>query len=95
VRAVIDAAAAHGVVIEINADPHRLDVDWRHARYAAERGALIAIDPDAHSEAALDNVRWGVNVARKAWLPAKKILNAWDLEEVEDYLAERKQARAP
>jgi DNA polymerase (family 10) len=95
VRAVIDAAAEHGVAVEINADPARLDVDWRHARYAAERGVLVPINPDAHSVGGLDNVRWGVNVARKAWLGARGVLNTWLLEEVEDYFAQRKQARAP
>ncbi len=95
VRAVIDAAAEHGVAVEINADPARLDLDWRHARYAAERGVLIPINPDAHSVGGLDNVRWGVNVARKAWVGARGVLNTWQLEEVEDYFAQRKQARSP
>ena len=94
VRAVIDAAAEHGVAVEINADPHRLDLDWRHARYAAERGVLLPINPDAHSVAGLDNVAWGVNVARKAWVGARGVLNTWELDEVEDYFAQRKQARS-
>ncbi len=95
VRAVIDAAAEHGVAVEINADPHRLDVDWRHARYAAERGVLVPIDPDAHSVRGIDNVSYGVNVARKAWLEPRHVLNAWTLEEVEEHLAQRKQDGAP
>jgi DNA polymerase (family 10) len=93
VRAVIDAAAEHGVAVEINADPHRLDLDWRHARYAAERGVLLPINPDAHSVGGLDNVGWGVNVARKAWVGARGVLNTWELEEVEGYFAQRKQTR--
>ena len=95
VRAVIDAAAEHGVCVEINADPNRLDVDWTHARYAAEKGVLVPINPDAHSTAALGNVAWGVNVARKAWLTAPQVLNTWDLDELEEFLAERKQKSAP
>ncbi|HEU0013071.1 MAG TPA: DNA polymerase/3'-5' exonuclease PolX [Longimicrobium sp.] len=95
VRAVIDAAAEHGVCVEINADPHRLDVDWKWARYAAEKGVLVPINPDAHSAAALGNVVWGVNVARKAWLTAPRVLNTWKLEEVEDFFAQRKQRGAP
>lgn len=91
VRAVIDAAAAHGVAIEINADPHRLDLDWRHVRYAAERGVVIPINPDAHSTAGLDSVAYGVNVARKGWLEPRQVLNTWTADEVETYLAERKQ----
>ena len=93
VRAVIDAAAEHGVAVEINADPARLDVDWKNARYAAERGVLVPINPDAHSTAGIGAVYWGVGVARKAWLTPRQVLNAWELEEVEDYFAKRKQAR--
>ena len=93
VRAVIDAAAEHGVAVEINADPARLDIDWKSARYAAERGVLVPVNPDAHSTGALDVVYWGVGVARKAWLTARQVLNTWELDEIEDYLAQRKQAR--
>lgn len=95
VRAVIDAAAEHGVCVEINADPARLDVDWRNARYAAERGVLVPINPDAHSTGSLDNVQWGVRVARKAWLGPRNVLNAYELEEVEEIFAKRKQGRTP
>jgi DNA polymerase (family X) len=91
VRAVIDAAAEHGTAIEINADPARLDLDWHHVRYAAERGVLIPINPDAHSVRALDNVTFGVNMARKGWLTARQVLNTWTLKEVEEHFAERKQ----
>ena len=94
VRAVIDAAAEHGVAVEINADPNRLDVDWRTARYAADRGVLVPIDPDAHSVAALGNVAHGVDVARKAWLTRAQVPNAWELEPLEEWLAERKQKGA-
>ncbi|HEU4562178.1 MAG TPA: DNA polymerase/3'-5' exonuclease PolX [Longimicrobium sp.] len=95
VRAVIDAAAEHGVCVEINADPARLDVDWKTARYAAERGVLVPINPDAHSTDSLDHVQWGVRVARKGWLGPRNVLNAFELEEVEDFLAARKQGRPP
>jgi DNA polymerase (family 10) len=95
VRAVIDACAEHGVAVEINADPARLDVDWRNARYAAERGVLVPINPDAHSTASLDHVQWGVRVARKGWLGPRDVLNAYELEEVEEIFAKRKQGRAP
>ncbi|HEV2734458.1 MAG TPA: PHP domain-containing protein, partial [Longimicrobiaceae bacterium] len=94
-RAVIDAAAEHGVAIEINADPHRLDLDWRHVRYAAERGVLVPVNPDAHSTRGLDNVAFGVNAARKGWLAAPQVLNTWELEAVEEHLAQRKQGGAP
>lgn len=92
-EAVLDTAAKAGVVVEINADPRRLDAGWENARYAAGRGALIAINPDAHSVAALDNVRWGVEMARKAGLEPRRVLNTWPREEVAEYLAERKSRR--
>jgi DNA polymerase (family X) len=95
VRAVVDAAAEHGVAVEINADPARLDVDWRTARYAAERGVLVPVNPDAHSAAALGNVAYGIDVARKGWLTAPQVLNTWELEPLEEWLAERKQKGAP
>ncbi|HEX2188095.1 MAG TPA: helix-hairpin-helix domain-containing protein [Longimicrobiaceae bacterium] len=94
VRAVIDAAAAHGAAIEINADPSRLDLDWRHVRYAAERGVLVPVNPDAHSTGGLDNVAFGVGAARKGWLSAQQVLNTWELEAVEELFAERKQGGA-
>jgi DNA polymerase (family 10) len=94
VKAVIDAAAEHGTCVEINADPHRLDVSWENARYAAEKGILVPINPDAHSTGALGNVAYGVNVARKAWLTAPQVLNTWDLDDLEEFLAERKQKGA-
>jgi DNA polymerase (family X) len=90
VAAVLDAAAEAGVVVEINANPHRLDLDWRHLRYAAERGVLIAINPDAHSTAALADVEYGINAARKGGLEASRILNTWTEDEVEAYFAGRK-----
>ncbi len=95
VRAVIDAAAEHGVAVEINADPHRLDLDWRHVRYAAERGVLVPVNPDAHSTRGLDNVAFGVNAARKGWLAAPQVLNTWELQAVEEHFAQRKQGGAP
>jgi DNA polymerase (family 10) len=93
VRAVIEAAAEHGVCVEINADPARLDVDWHNARYAAELGVLVPINPDAHSTSSLDHVQWGVRMARKAWLSPDNILNASRLEAVEEFFAQRKQGR--
>ena len=90
-EAVVAAAAEAGVVIEINAHPNRLDLDWREVRKAAAAGVLIAINPDAHSAAALEHVAYGVNVARKAGLEPRQVLNCWSRTEVEAHLAERKQ----
>jgi DNA polymerase (family 10) len=83
---VIDAAIAHGVIIELNANPQRLDMDWRHWRRAAERGLLCSINPDAHDTAGLEFVRAGVNAARKGWLTAKRVLNTRPLAEVAKFL---------
>jgi DNA polymerase (family 10) len=83
---IIDAAIAHGVIIELNANPQRLDMDWRHWRRAAERGLLCSINPDAHDTAGLEFVRAGVNAARKGWLTAKQVLNTRPLAEVAKFL---------
>ena len=73
--AVIDKAAATGVALEINADPHRLDLDWRVLRQARRRGAMISIGADAHNVAGLSYVQYGVGMARKGWLQREDILN--------------------
>jgi DNA polymerase (family 10) len=82
VQAVLEKAAQVGVVVELNADPHRLDLDWRYCRQAKELGVLIEIGPDAHSTAALDNVHFGIGMARKAWLEAGEILNTRSADDV-------------
>ena len=83
---VIDAAAEHGKIIEINAYPNRLDLDWRLCKYAKERGVMIAINPDAHRTDDLRHVYLGVSVARKGWLEKKDILNTRPLAGVLKYL---------
>jgi DNA polymerase (family X) len=72
---VFDAAAAAGVALEINAQPHRLDLDDVRARDARARGVSLVIDSDAHSTTELAALRWGVTVARRAWLTADDVLN--------------------
>ena len=79
---IIDAAAANHVAIELNASPHRFDIDWRYCKYAREKGVYIAINPDAHSIPGLDDMRYGVGVARKGWLEKENILNALPLQEL-------------
>jgi DNA polymerase (family X) len=91
VDAVIEKAAATGVALEINADPHRLDLDWRLARRARDHGVAISIGADAHSVAGIANVGYGVSMARKAWLGAADILNALP---VEGFLARVARRRA-
>ncbi len=88
---VIDAAIAHGVIIELNASPWRLDLDWRLWRKAADRGLLCAINPDAHDTDGLRHMRAGVNAARKGGLRREQILTTWPLAQVRDWL--RAQAK--
>jgi len=75
IDAVIDAAARLGLAIEINSQPHRLDLHDVHATLARERGVRLVISSDAHSRQALGMLRWGVTVARRAWLQAADVLN--------------------
>lgn len=86
---VIDAAADHGTMIEINAHPSRLDLDWRLCRYAKEKGVLVPVNPDAHTVGGLRDVRYGVGVARKGWLEKKDVLNTRTLAAVEKLLERR------
>ena len=88
---IIEAAAQFGVAIELNASPHRFDLDWRFCRYAKERGVKISINPDAHSLEGLYDTDYGVGIARKGWLSRQDILNTMELNEVVDYLNRRKQ----
>ena len=66
---------AHGVALEINCQPERLDLNDAHARLARDRGVSLVISTDAHSVAALDDLRWGVQMARRAWVRADDVLN--------------------
>jgi DNA polymerase (family 10) len=79
---VLSAAVAHGVALEINCEPDRLDLSDSFARTAHERGAMLVISTDAHSTMALGNVRWGIQVARRAWLTPEGVLNTRPLEEM-------------
>lgn len=95
VPAMLQRAGEAGVAIELNADPHRLDLDWRHLRDARARGALVEIGPDAHSVAGLDHVTLGVGIARKGWLAARDVLNARDVAGVLAFAAARRNTVRP
>ncbi len=82
-REVIDAAADHGTMIEINSNPRRLDLDWTFCRYAKEKGVLLVINPDAHWTGGLTDVRYGIDVARRGWLGPADIFNTRSAGEVE------------
>ena len=87
--AVIEKAADLGIVLELNADPHRLDIDWQLCRAAKDRGVIVAIGPDAHSTRGLDCTEIGVGIARKGWLEPGDVLNTWSA----DAIVERARAR--
>jgi DNA polymerase (family 10) len=78
------------VSIEINAHPSRLDLDWRYLRRARDKGMKIPIDPDAHNIAGLDVMRYGVYIARKGWLTADDVLNAFSLDRLLRYFQEQR-----
>ncbi|CAN5504492.1 helix-hairpin-helix domain-containing protein [soil metagenome] len=88
--AVIAACAAHNVAIELNANPYRLDMDWRFIEEATAAGVKIAINPDAHSVEELDYMSWGVAVARKGGLRSDQCLNAMDLSALLGWLKARR-----
>ena len=91
VRKVIDACARNNVVIEINANPYRLDMDWSHIPYALDKGVLIAINPDAHSIGEIDNIRWGVSAARKGGLTTHRTWNSLDALAIKNWLEIRRK----
>ncbi len=83
---VIDSAAEYGKVIEINSSPYRLDIDWRYIKYAKEKGVKFAICPDAHRIEGLDDIKYGIGIARKGWLEAKDVINTYDFDELNKIL---------
>jgi DNA polymerase (family 10) len=85
-KKVIDACAANNVIIEINANPYRLDVDWSQIPYALKKGVMISVNPDAHSIREIDNIRWGIASARKGGLTKDMTWNAMSLQQVEKWL---------
>jgi DNA polymerase (family X) len=89
-KTVIDACAEHKVVIEINAFPERLDIDWRWIDYALEKGVLLSINSDAHSLDDFQNLKYGVLAAQKGGLSNAKNVSSFSLSEFERFLEERK-----
>jgi DNA polymerase (family 10) len=81
VEAVVNAAVRHGVALEINCQVDRLDLNDVHAKLARDRGARLVISSDAHSQAAFGRLRWGVLVARRAWLQPSDVLNTRPFDE--------------
>lgn len=92
-KAIIDACAKNNVVIEINASPYRLDMDWRWIEYALEKGVLLSIDPDAHTLEEFHYIKYGTLVAQKGALPASRNLSSFSLKEFESWLQETKKKK--
>ena len=90
---IIDACAANNVVIEINSNPLRLDLDWRWQRYALEKGVLLSINPDAHRMEGFYDMHYGVLMGRKGGLEAKQCLNAFSLTEITAHFETAKAKR--
>ncbi len=89
---IIAKAGAVGVAVELNADPHRLDIDWKLCRVARNHGTLVSIGPDAHSPQGLDHIALGVGIARKGWLSAPNVLNTRSVHDVLAFARERRLA---
>ena len=90
-KKVIDACAANGVVIEINANPLRLDLDWRWHQYAIEKGVMLSINPDAHRTGGLLDMHYGILVARKGGVYPKNCLNTFTLDQIKTYFDIRRK----
>lgn len=89
-RKVIDACAQHGVAIELNANPHRLDLDWSWIPYAMEKNVLISVNPDAHSTGGMNDLKYGVFSARKGGLTANHCLSCMELTDFERFISRKK-----
>ena len=93
-KKIIDACVAHQVVIEINAHPRRLDLDWHFVSYAIEQGALLSIDPDAHSTTGMHDIRYGAYSAQKGGLSPTHNLSSFSLAAFETYIRQSKQKKS-
>ncbi len=89
-RKIIDACAANGVAIELNANPWRLDLDWTWIPYALEKGILISINPDAHSTGGIRDIHFGTLSARKGGLTAANCLTCFETADFQEFIARKK-----
>ena len=78
-------------MIEINAHPYRLDLDWRYVRKAIDMGIMLSINPDAHSLDDVENIRYGVGIARKGWLTKKDVINTWTVPRIRKLFEKRRK----
>ncbi|NIK11119.1 DNA polymerase/3'-5' exonuclease PolX [Alkalibacillus almallahensis] len=86
----IDLAVEHNTIIELNANPNRLDLAWSYLQIAQDRGATIAINTDAHNYRMLEDMSTGVQAARKGWIKPETVINTWSLEHVQRFLMKKK-----
>jgi DNA polymerase (family 10) len=93
IETVLAACAEHGVAVEINANPWRLDLDWRWHETALNLGCMMSINPDAHSTREIDLTHWGVEMARKGGVPKQRVLNCLSKEKFAEYLEGRRDQR--
>lgn len=91
-KKVIDACAANGVIIEINANPLRLDLDWRWHQYAVSKGVMLSINPDAHRNEGFYDMKYGILMARKGGLSKECCLNAMNLEQILEFFVKQKNS---
>jgi DNA polymerase (family 10) len=93
-KMLIDACVEHNVVIEINAHPRRLDLDWSWIPYALDKGAMLSVDPDAHSIKGMDLVKYGVYAAQKGGLTKERNLSSMGLEAFSAFLRNKEVIKA-
>jgi len=92
IEKILRACAKHHVAVEINANPWRLDLDWRWHGRALELGCMMSINPDAHSTSEIDLTHWGVEMARKGGVPPECVLNAMDLSAISEWLLQHRRS---
>ena len=90
-KKVIDACAANQVIIEINANPLRLDLDWRWHQYAISKGVMLSINPDAHRKEGFNDMKFGTLIARKGGLSKENCLNAMNFEQISIFFEQKKK----
>ena len=93
--AIFEAAAATGTAMEINAHPDRLDLSDDLVLRAKRHGVVFALDTDAHSTVHLDNLRYGIGVAQRAWLTPDDVLTTWPLNKVKAFISAKRPAKSP
>ena len=92
-RELIAACVEHRVVIEINANPRRLDLDWTWIQTALDQGAMLSVNPDAHSTEGIDDIRYGILAAQKGGLYKARNLSAMSLADFEHYIAQQRSVK--